>query len=111
MLTWSCYDVDFNVRRGAEYLAQVIAQNEGNALAGLAAYNGLAKGMTLGDVYKMKDEGRCFAQVSVTKRYTFKDSTNLSPTSTTSSRCATAGCRARSATRLASTVSASLVAG
>lgn len=58
----SCYDPDFNIRRGAEYFAQVLGEHDGSALAALGAYNGWWKNMTLGDVYAMKDAGHCSAQ-------------------------------------------------
>ncbi|KLT42837.1 glycoside hydrolase family 23 protein [Cutaneotrichosporon oleaginosum] len=58
----NCQDVDFNVRRGAEYLRKRIDEHNGSVLAGLGAYNGWRIGVTAGEVYNMKNEGRCWAQ-------------------------------------------------
>jgi hypothetical protein len=58
----NCQDPDFNIRRGAEYLRKRIDEHNGSVLAGLGAYNGWRVGVTAGEVYQMKDEGRCFAQ-------------------------------------------------
>ncbi|BEI82533.1 hypothetical protein CcaverHIS002_0304010 [Cutaneotrichosporon cavernicola] len=58
----NCQDVDFNIRRGAEYLRGRIDAHGGSLLAGLGAYNGWRVGITAGEVYQMKNDGRCWAQ-------------------------------------------------
>ncbi|GMK56908.1 hypothetical protein CspeluHIS016_0307480 [Cutaneotrichosporon spelunceum] len=58
----NCQDVDFNIRRGAEYLRGRIDEHQGSVLAGLGAYNGWRVGITAGEVYQMKNDGRCWAQ-------------------------------------------------
>ncbi|WOO84735.1 putative tape measure protein [Vanrija pseudolonga] len=57
-----CYNVDFNIGKGAEYFSQVLAQNNGNALAALGNYNGWRVGMTVADATRAKSQGNCFAQ-------------------------------------------------
>ena len=55
----NCYDVDFNIRKGASYLKQVLDQNGGNIFTALGSYNGWFPGMTAGQVYA---EPNCAAQ-------------------------------------------------
>ncbi|KAL1407039.1 hypothetical protein Q8F55_006452 [Vanrija albida] len=58
----NCHDVDFNIGKGAQYFSQVLAQNNGNALAALGNYNGWRIGMTVADATRAASEGNCRAQ-------------------------------------------------
>lgn len=58
----SCWDVDYNIRRGAELLSQMISNNGGNVIAAVGAYNGWQKGMTINSAQAAKWQGHCFAQ-------------------------------------------------
>lgn len=58
----NCQDVEFNIRRGAQFLRERLDEHNGSILTALGAYNGWRVGITAGEVYQMKDSGRCLAQ-------------------------------------------------
>lgn len=55
----NCWDVDYNIRRGAQLFRQMIDANGGNVLAAIGAYNGWRKGMTVSDAMAAKWQGHC----------------------------------------------------
>ena len=57
-----CWNVDYNIRRGAQLFSQMIDANGGNVLAAIGSYNGWQTGMTVGDGTAAASQGNCFAQ-------------------------------------------------
>ena len=47
----SCWDPDYNIRRGAQLFSQMVDSNGGNCIAAIGSYNGWYSGMTTGSVY------------------------------------------------------------
>jgi hypothetical protein len=43
----NCRDVDFNIRRGAEFFAATLKNKKGNVLSCIGAYNGWFEGITI----------------------------------------------------------------
>ncbi|GFZ51606.1 hypothetical protein JCM24511_09373, partial [Saitozyma sp. JCM 24511] len=58
----SCWDVDYNIQRGAELFSNMISSNGGNVIAAVGSYNGWSKGMTYADATAEASEGDCSAQ-------------------------------------------------
>lgn len=58
----NCWDIDYNIRRGAQLFRQMVDANGGNVLAAIGAYNGWRKGMTVSDATAAKSQGNCYAQ-------------------------------------------------
>ncbi|KAL0576289.1 hypothetical protein V5O48_005698 [Marasmius crinis-equi] len=58
----NCYDVDFNVRKGAEFFRQTLDNNGGNVLKAFGYYNGWQDGMTVGSATAAATSGCCTCQ-------------------------------------------------
>ncbi|WVO18409.1 hypothetical protein L204_106126 [Cryptococcus depauperatus] len=57
-----CYNIDFNIQRGAELFSNLINANGGNVLLAFGAYNGWVKGLTVDAATAAAGQGRCAAQ-------------------------------------------------
>jgi len=57
-----CYNIAFNVERGAKIFGDLVAANNGNVLIAAGGYNGWRKGMTANDGMAAKWQGNCHAQ-------------------------------------------------
>lgn len=67
----NCWDLDYNMNRGAQLFRQMIDANGGNVLAAIGSYNGYRIGLTYADATRAKNEGHCFAQNNLDYLYQF----------------------------------------
>lgn len=59
----NCWDVDYNIRRGAQLLSSMIKQNNGNVIAAIGSYNGWQPQQTTYDsATAAARDGNCHAQ-------------------------------------------------
>jgi hypothetical protein len=67
----NCWDVDYNINRGAQLFRQMIDANGGNVLAAIGAYNGWQKGMTYDSATAARWSGHCRNQNNLDYLYQF----------------------------------------
>ncbi|WVQ75836.1 hypothetical protein IAR50_005469 [Cryptococcus sp. DSM 104548] len=58
----NCYDVDFNIERGASLFSGLIDSNGGNVLLAIGSYNGWYSGLTQAEATAAASQGQCDAQ-------------------------------------------------
>lgn len=58
----NCYDVNFNIQRGAELFASLVTGNGNNVVTAVGLYNGWTLGMTKNDATAAASQGDCWAQ-------------------------------------------------
>ncbi|KAF8578695.1 glycoside hydrolase family 23 protein [Ramaria rubella] len=58
----NCKDPDFNVHQGTQFLANTLAQNNGNLLVTIGQYNGWYEGMTFADATAAANTSCCHCQ-------------------------------------------------
>ncbi|CAD6582735.1 MAG: hypothetical protein TREMPRED_003374 [Tremellales sp. Tagirdzhanova-0007] len=66
-----CWDVDFNIQRGAKLFSDMINSNGGNVIAAIGSYNGWNLKMTYADATAEASEGDCSAQNNLDYVYQF----------------------------------------
>jgi len=58
----NCRDADFNIHQGTQFLANTLAQNDGNLLVTIGQYNGWYEGMTFADATAARNTSCCHCQ-------------------------------------------------
>jgi len=67
----NCWDVDYNIRRGAQLFRKMIDDSGGNVLQAIGAYNGWPLGLTVGQATAAKSRGQCLSQNNLDYLYQY----------------------------------------
>jgi len=67
----NCWDVDYNIRRGAQLFRQMIDHSGGNVLQAIGAYNGWQLGLTIDSATAAKSRGHCAQQNNLDYLYQY----------------------------------------